>query len=967
MNSLHTLAGSIRIFLFVIAITFAYYSIYRAKIMKGSKGRLIMAGSAIIAVIASISGIMDVFLSANYSTTLFTFSLWIISLIFFILGYLVSIRSMKRIYYDSMIRITIKNPSMINDLVGILILVFLGIPLYIWDIISITPNKLPLIDILNTVIWISGLGNLTLSAKKNYLSSTKLDKHEDKNIMFEDDVLAASVYGDLLNRFINAMGFPIAGLIEETVKRFFAYNPILFEGCSLNQDGTIDFKPILRNVGRIHEKNRVQDICIMFSLLSSILLELYSTVTSRKHVENVLAESYRYIQGIYRSSSIFYDILRSLPEGVLEEEKITLLPRGELETRIRERTRELEESRKYINNVIKSMNDMLIVINPDGKIKTINKAVERTLGYNEEELVGQSIGIIFTDEDSIPLQQSLYDGSIIAGLSQNIEKIFISKYEKRITVLFSSSVLYDEHDKIQGIVFLAHDITERKLIEDALRTSEEKYRRVVDNANEAIFVAQNGILKFANLRATQISGYSEEELTSKPFIEFIFQDDQQTVAERHQGRLKGEDIPSSYVTRIVSKQMDVKWVELNIVPIVWEGNPATLNFMEDITEKRRMEEDLLRVQKLESIGILAGGIAHDFNNILTGIMGNVSLAKMLVNNGEKAFERLTVAENACLQAKKLTQQLLTFSKGGVPIIKPTDIKELLIESSNFVLRGANTKCEFSIADNIWNAEVDAGQIGQVISNLIINADQAMPEGGVINVQAVNVILEERNTLMLKGGQYVKITIEDHGVGIHEENIKRIFDPYFTTKQKGNGLGLTIVYSIIRKHNGQITVESQLGLGTKFQIYLPAFLVDIQIKKEESKEKIVFGKGKILVMDDEETIRDLAYEMLSSMGYEVNSAIDGFEAMELYKNAIESNQPFDAVIMDLTIPGGLGGKETLSKIVEIDPDVRAIVSSGYSDDPVMSDFQKYGFKDFIAKPYKTAELSEVVNRVITRSN
>ncbi|MDQ1328612.1 MAG: hypothetical protein QG641_1897, partial [Candidatus Poribacteria bacterium] len=673
------------------------------------------------------------------------------------------------------------------------------------------------------------------------------------------------------------------------------------------------------------------------------------------------------IQGIYRPSSLFYDILRSLPEGVLEEEKITLLPRGELETKVRERTRELEESRKYINNVIKSMDDMLIVINPNGKITTINRAVERTLGYNEEELVEQSVSIIFTDKDSISLQQALYDGSIITNLSQDVEKILISKDGKSLTVLLSSSVLYDENDKIQGIVFLAHDITERKLIEDALKTSEEKYRRVVDNANEAIVVAQDGILKFANPKATQISGYSEEELTSKPFTEFVFPDDRQMVAERYQRRLQGEDVINFYVVRIIDKNGDVRWIELNVIPIIWEGNPATLNFMEDVTEKRRMEEDLLRVQKLESIGVLAGGIAHDFNNILAGIMGNISLAKMLINTGEKAFERLTVAESACLQAKKLTQQLLTFSKGGVPIIKPTLIKELLVESSNFVLRGANTKCEFSIPDNIWNAEVDAGQIGQVISNLIINADQAMPEGGMINVQAENVILEEKNTLILNGGKYIRITIGDQGIGIPEENLKRIFDPYFTTKQKGNGLGLAIVYSIVRKHNGQIIVESQLGIGTMFQIYLPAFLADIQIRKEEKEEsidKFVFGKGKILVMDDEENIRYLAYEMLSNMGYEVISAISGFEAMELYRNAIESECPFDAVIMDLTIPGGLGGKETLKKIAEIDPDVKAIVSSGYSDDPVMSDFHKYGFKDFIAKPYKTSELSEVVHRVIT---
>lgn len=518
MDSLYTFAGSIKLFLFVIAITFAYYSIRKVRITKGSKGRQIMAGSAIISVIASVSGVMDVILPANSTTIIFTFSLWVTAIIIYIVGSLIYTKPLRRIYQTSMIKVTLKNPTMLIETIGILVLVFLGIPIYIWYIMSVKPNELSLIVVLNTIIWIFGLSNLTIAARKNYLFSAKPDGQEEKIIMLEDDILTANVYSTLLNRFISMIGFPIAGLIEETLNRYFEHNPILFEDCSINQDETIDFNPALINVSRIHEENRIQNICIIFSTLSSILLELYSTITSHEHVEKVLAESYKYIQGIYRPSSLFYDILRSLPEGVLEEEKITLLPRGELETKVRERTRELEESRKYINNVIKSMDDMLIVINPNGKITTINRAVERTLGYNEEELVEQSVSIIFTDKDSISLQQALYDGSIITNLSQDVEKILISKDGKSLTVLLSSSVLYDENDKIQGIVFLAHDITERKLIEDALKTSEEKYRRVVDNANEAIVVAQDGILKFANPKATQISGYSEEELTDRKSV-----------------------------------------------------------------------------------------------------------------------------------------------------------------------------------------------------------------------------------------------------------------------------------------------------------------------------------------------------------------------------------------------------------------------------------------------------------------
>ncbi|MEK7396703.1 MAG: PAS domain S-box protein, partial [Candidatus Poribacteria bacterium] len=532
-----------------------------------------------------------------------------------------------------------------------------------------------------------------------------------------------------------------------------------------------------------------------------------------------------------------------------------------------------------------------------------------------------------------------------------------------ITVLFSGSILYDEDNKIQGIVCLAHDITDRKAIENALRESEEEYRLVVDNANEAIAVSQDGFLKFVNPKTIEISGYSESELLSRPFAEFIHPDDRKFVVERHWKRLNGEEVPNSYIFRIINSNENIRWIEINTISIVWEGKPAILEFMDDITEKRRMEEDLFRIQKLESIGILAGGIAHDFNNILTGIMGNVSLSKRLITQDSRAFDRLVEAERACLQAKKLTQQLLTFAKGGAPILKPTSIRELLEESVSFALRGSRVRPEFSIADDLWSAEADVGQMGQVISNLIINADQAMPNGGVIEIEACNEVLDEKNLYMLKSGNYVKITVKDQGVGISEENLKQVFDPYFTTKQTGNGLGLTIVYSIVKKHNGYIKVESQLNVGTTFYVYLPASSEIIKPLKDEFEEKLIPGKGRILVMDDDQTIRELATEILCNIGYEVKVAADGSEAIDIYKNAMAGGKPFDAVIMDLTIPGGLGGAETVKEILKLDPNVKAIVSSGYSDDPVMSDFRNYGFKDVIAKPYRISELSKVVHKVI----
>jgi CheY-like chemotaxis protein len=385
-----------------------------------------------------------------------------------------------------------------------------------------------------------------------------------------------------------------------------------------------------------------------------------------------------------------------------------------------------------------------------------------------------------------------------------------------------------------------------------------------------------------------------------------------------------------------------------------------------------MEQELQKIQKLESIGILAGGIAHDFNNILTAILGNISLAKMEANPKDEIYERLVEAEKASLQAKNLTQQLLTFSKGGAPIKKTESITEVIKDSAEFALRGSNVKCEFFIPNDIWPVEVDKGQISQVISNLIINADQAMPEGGIIKVRVENVApvgavrpCQPVAELPIKDGKYVKIEIEDDGIGIPKEHLPKIFDPYFTTKQKGSGLGLATSYSIIKRHDGYIAVESELGVGTTFYIYLPASSKQILTKKD-AEERLILSKGRILVMDDEEVVRDVAGIMLKRIGYDVEFADDGAEALELYKKAEESGQPFDAVIVDLTIQGGMGGEQMIKKLLEIDPNVKAIVSSGYSTDAIMSNFKQYGFSGVVTKPYRIAELSETLYKVLTYS-
>ena len=394
-----------------------------------------------------------------------------------------------------------------------------------------------------------------------------------------------------------------------------------------------------------------------------------------------------------------------------------------------------------------------------------------------------------------------------------------------------------------------------------------------------------------------------------------------------------------------------------------ELTAANVRLKREIAEREKIEGDLLRTQKLESLGILAGGIAHDFNNLLASVMGNVSLAKLDIPPADRAHRHLAEAEQASLRARDLTQQLLTFSKGGTPIKTVASVAELIRESAGFALRGSSVRHELQLPDDLWLIEADEAQMTQVINNLLINADQAMPEGGVISVSCENITLGAQAVPPLEAGKYVLVTIADRGTGIPKEHLAKVFDPYFTTKQRGSGLGLAVTYSIINKHGGHITLESTLGKGTTFRLYLPATDKKLLPARAEV-ETITTGRGRVLVMDDEETIRTTMRDILVRLGYEVAFAEDGAEAIELYRNAMDRRgTPFDVVIMDLTIAGGMGGKEAVQKLIEIDPNVKAIVSSGYSKDPVMADYKQYGFSGVIAKPFRIKDLSEVVHRVI----
>lgn len=382
----------------------------------------------------------------------------------------------------------------------------------------------------------------------------------------------------------------------------------------------------------------------------------------------------------------------------------------------------------------------------------------------------------------------------------------------------------------------------------------------------------------------------------------------------------------------------------------------------DVTEKKKMAQDLLKTQQLESLGVLAGGIAHDFNNLLTGILGNVSLAMMYLAPEDRAYNKLQEATKAYERARDLTQSLLTFSKGGIPRKRTLSIDQLIMDSASFTLSGSNVRCNFSISEAIWLVDADEGQMSQVINNLIINASQAMPDGGVIDIKVENVTISQGEMAPLKAGRYVRISIEDHGSGIPERHLPKIFDPYFTTKQNGHGLGLATVHSIIRNHEGFIHVTTTLGKGTTFIIHLIAS-EKLSTENAETKSVAVAGKEKILVMDDEIIIRQVACEILGYLGYRAEACCDGNEAIDIYSQALQAGDPFDAVIMDLTIPGGMGGQQAIRRLLELDPHAKAIVSSGYSNDPIIAYYNEYGFKAYVVKPYRVEEFQETLWSVL----
>ncbi len=622
----------------------------------------------------------------------------------------------------------------------------------------------------------------------------------------------------------------------------------------------------------------------------------------------------------------------------------------------------LRKSEKKYRALIETTDTGFVIIDRHGFVLDANEEYVRLAGFqNLVDIIGRNVIDWTAEHDKerniLEVRKCFADGYV-----RNLEIDYVTQEGAITPVEINATVILQDEGKI--VLTLVRNILDRRQTAHSLAAEKERLMVTLKSINDGVIALDiHGNIILLNSAAEKLTGYSETKAVGKSLLDIV------RIIDPITRKPKINTIDQILKTGHISAQKDQALLVSDQgieTPISESGSPildhdhaiiGAVLVLRDMSERNKLEEEFLKARKLEAVGKLAGGIAHDFNNILVAILGNIDIATLSIPDDHQAYPLLEKAEKACYRAQDLTNQLLTFAQGGIPILEAASIKEVIIESAEFVLHGNTTNCSFDIAENLWNVSIDKKQMGQVIQNIIINAAQAMQQGGTIQIACKNTVLKQSPHIPLPAGDYIQINIADQGIGIPHKIIDKIFDPYFSSKPEGSGLGLAITHSIISKHQGYISVDSQPGSGTTFTIYIPAARQPSSIQNKETGSKILPEHARILVMDDEEGVLQVTERMLSRIGFETTLTENGEEAISQFEIARQNNLPYDMVIMDLTIPGGMGGQEAVKEILSLDPQAKVVVVSGYSNDPVMANFKEYGFCATMQKPFTFEELKK----------
>jgi len=626
---------------------------------------------------------------------------------------------------------------------------------------------------------------------------------------------------------------------------------------------------------------------------------------------------------------------------------------------------ELKNSEKRYRTLIENAPIGIYYNDFSGKFLYGNKRAEEIVGYDAGELIGENfLKLKILDPGDLSRALKLLDMNRLGKGTGPDEFTLNRKDGSKVNVEINTEVISVDGDK--AVLGMVRDITKSRQMEEALRDSEEKHRLLVENASDAIFIVQDEQIKFPNQKAREMGEYLGLELDRVSFFDYIHPDDRDKVLNRLTRDLNGEAEPSTYSFRLVGKESQEFWVELSSVFVTWEGRPATLNFLRDVTTQKALESQLQHIRRMEALGTLAGGIAHDFNNLLMAIQGRTSLMLVDLDSSHPYYEELKETENIVRSGANLTRQLLGFARGGKYEPKLTNLNNLVQRSSKMFGRTRKEiRIHTAFKKDLWAVEIDQGQIEQVLLNLYLNAWQAMPEGGDLYLQTANLMLDEDRVrhYQMRSGKYVKISIADTGVGMDEETLQRIFDPFFTTKEvaRGTGLGLASAYGIIKNHAGIIEVRSKKGKGTTFEIFLPA-LEKAFSEEKEIQEVLPEGKETVLLVDDEEDVVKVTEKILRRIGYRVLVARNGKEAIEIYER---NKARIDIVILDMIMPVISGG-EAFDRLKDINPNVRVLLSTGYSLEGEALKILSRGCAGFIQKPFRINLLAQKIREVLDKT-